>query len=73
MCFSAIHWARCDRIVYGTSIADARALGFHELPISNEQMKALGGAPVVIEGGFLRDECLAVFEAFEAQEERFLY
>jgi tRNA(Arg) A34 adenosine deaminase TadA len=67
MCFSAIHWARCGRIVFGTSIADARALGFHELTISNEQMKQLGGAEVQVEGGFLRDECLAVFEAFGAR------
>jgi tRNA(Arg) A34 adenosine deaminase TadA len=73
MCFSAIHWARCDRIVYGTAIADARALGFNELAISNEQMKAQGGSPVRVEGGFLRDECLAVFEAFAQQEDRFLY
>jgi tRNA(Arg) A34 adenosine deaminase TadA len=73
MCFSAIHWARCDRIVYGTSIADAQALGFNELVISNAQMKALGGSPVAVEGGFLRDECLTVFEAFAQQEERFLY
>jgi tRNA(Arg) A34 adenosine deaminase TadA len=73
MCFSAIHWARCDRIVYGTAIADAQAAGFRELPISNEQMKALGGSPLQIEGGFLRDECLAVFEAFEAQEDKLLY
>jgi guanine deaminase len=73
MCFSAIHWARCERIVYGTSIADAQGIGFNELPISNEQMKALGGSGVLIEGGFLRDECLAIFEAFEKQEDKFLY
>ncbi|MDX1418625.1 MAG: nucleoside deaminase [Rubricoccaceae bacterium] len=73
MCFSAIHWARCDRIVYGTSIADAEAAGFRELAISNETMKRLGGATLQIEGGFLRDECLAVFEAFNAREDKFLY
>jgi tRNA(Arg) A34 adenosine deaminase TadA len=73
MCFSAIHWARCDRIVFGTSIADAQAAGFRELTIPNETMKRLGRSTVAIEGGFLRDECLAVFEAFNEQEDKFLY
>ena len=73
MCFSAIHWARCDRIVFGTSIADAAALGFHELTIPNETMKRLGGSEVEIKGGFLRDECLAVFEAFREREDKRIY
>src|SRR6266516_4264518 len=33
MCFSACHWARISTIVYGARIEDARASGFHELPI----------------------------------------
>ncbi len=73
MCFSAIHRARCERIVFGTSIADAQAAGFRELTISNEQMQALGGSALQIEGGFLRDECLAIFEAFAEQDEKTLY
>src|SRR4051812_47796737 len=40
MCFSAIHWAKIDAIYFGTTIPDANALGFSELSISNEQMKA---------------------------------
>ena len=73
MCFSAIHWAHCDRIVYGTSIADAQAAGFRELTISNEQMKSLGGSEVEIESGFLREECLAIFETFNARPDKAVY
>ena len=73
MCFSAIHWAHCDRIVFGTSISDALAAGFRELTISNEQMKSLGGSEVEIEGGFLRDECLTLFEAFNARPDKAVY
>ncbi len=73
MCFSAIHWAHCDRIVFGTSIADAQAAGFRELTISNETMKRLGGSEVQIEGGFLRDECRAVFDAFNARPDKAVY
>jgi len=73
MCFSAIHWAHCDRIIFGTSIEDALAAGFRELTISNEQMKSLGGSEVEIQGGFLRAECLAVFEAFNTRPDKALY
>lgn len=73
MCFSAIHWAHCDRIVFGTYIADADAAGFRELPISNEQMKALGRSDVEIEGGVLRDEAREAFDLFAEVSEGKLY
>ena len=61
MCFAACHWARLDRIVFGASIADAQAAGFHELTISNKVMKRLGGSGIEIVGGVLRDEAAALF------------
>ena len=61
MCFSAIHWARISRIVYGASIADAQAAGFNELAIATIVMKETGGSPVEIDGGCLREECAALF------------
>jgi tRNA(Arg) A34 adenosine deaminase TadA len=66
MCFSAIHWANIDRIVYGASIADAARAGFRELSISNEQMKALGPSDLAITPGLLADECAAQFEQWKA-------
>src|SRR5208283_2063775 len=39
MCFSAIHWAKINVLVYGNSIADAKSIGFNELPISSTGMK----------------------------------
>ena len=65
MCFSAIHWARIERIVYGASIADAQRAGFHELTISNDLMKREGGSPVVVEGGCLVEECVSLFEEWK--------
>ena len=73
MCFSACHWARISRLVYGASIADARRAGFNELAISNQQMKRLGGSGLVIVGGVLRDENAALFEEWLKQPERRLY
>ena len=61
MCFSACHWAKLDRIVYGATIDDARAAGFSELPIYNADMKRLGRSPVEVVGGVLAAECRALF------------
>ena len=64
MCFSAIHWANVDRIVFGTSIADAAEAGFNELPISNLEMKEKGKSRVVIVPGFLSEEAKDLFRVF---------
>jgi guanine deaminase len=57
MCFAAIHWARIDRLIYGTSISEAARLGFNEMSIDNHRMQDLGRSPVAIYSGFLADEC----------------
>ena len=73
MCFSAIHWAHCDRIVYGAGIADAAAAGFRELAISNESMALLGGSDVTIEGGVLAADARAQFAEFVARPDHRTY
>ncbi|MFH1097723.1 MAG: nucleoside deaminase [Candidatus Desantisbacteria bacterium] len=61
MCFSACHWARISRIVYGARIEDARQFGFNELGISNEVMKQIASSTVEITADFLRPEALELF------------
>lgn len=73
MCFAAIHWARCDRIVFGTGIEAAAEAGFNELPISNAEMKRLGGSPVAVDGGCLADECAALFDEWRSRPDRRKY
>jgi tRNA(Arg) A34 adenosine deaminase TadA len=70
MCFSACHWARIGRIVYGASIEDARRAGFNELAIPNEQMKHMGGSNVSIAGGVLREESAQLFAHWLKQPDR---
>jgi len=67
MCFSAIHWAKIGKIIYGTDIADAVDAGFNELTISNPDMKQLGKSPVEITSGFMRNENLALFGEFSSK------
>ena len=69
-CFSACHWARIARIVYGASIVDAQRAGFNELSISNEQMKQIGGSAVVVHAGMLGEENARLFEEWLKQPNR---
>jgi guanine deaminase len=62
MCFAAIHWARIERVYFGTSVRDVHKLGFNELPISNRRLKTLSQSKVRIEPGLLRDECRALLQ-----------
>ncbi len=62
LCFSAIHWARISKIVYGAEIADAKKAGFNELILSNRVMKKLGKSRVAIKGRVLKKENQALFE-----------
>jgi guanine deaminase len=66
MCFSAIHWARIGEIVYGASISDARRAGFNELPVSNEEMKKLGGSGIRIKKGMRAGDCKSLFSEWLA-------
>lgn len=73
MCFSAIHWAKIDAIYFGTTISDAKVLGFSELTVSDRTMKRLGKSPVRITSGVLRRENLALFREFSRRQGRKLY
>jgi guanine deaminase len=61
MCFSACHWAKVDKIVYGDDIRDAQYAGFNELTISNRKMKFGGASHVKLVGGVLKKECKELF------------
>lgn len=69
MCFSAIHWAKIKRIVFGGSIEDAKMYGFNELVIANQTLKEQGGLDVEICPHFLRNEALKLFEYWQKKPE----
>ncbi len=73
MCFGAIHWARIGTAYYGAGIRDAAKAGFHELRISNAQMKALGRSKIRLVPGFMRAECLELFDSWLVLPGRKLY
>ena len=67
MCFSAIHWAKIDTIVFGSNIQDVQNLGFNELELPNQVMKQQGKSPVNIVEDFMRKECLDLLEQWAKQ------
>jgi len=73
MCFSAIHWARLEAVIYGTTIADVKKLGFNELRISSRKMQTSGKSDVRISSGFLRKECLKLLKDWDASPDKRLY
>ena len=73
MCFSAIHWAKIDHIVFGATIEDAKNAGFHELAIHNTQMKVLGKSEVSITDKVLQQECRTLFDIWSRREDKRLY
>ncbi|MDD5680747.1 MAG: nucleoside deaminase [Candidatus Omnitrophica bacterium] len=73
MCFSAIHWARIDAVIYGTTIGDVKKLGFNELSISGARMKALGKSGVKIIPKCLVGECTKLLKDWDKLEYKLLY
>ena len=60
-CLAAIHWAKVARVVYGATIADAAAAGYSELSVPAAELARMGGSPLRVEAGPLRDECRDLF------------
>lgn len=65
MCLSAIHWAKIGEVVYGASIEDAAAAGFSELKVGANHLAQLGGSPLQVRQGPLREECRELFELWK--------
>ncbi len=66
MCLAAIHWAKIARVVYGASLADAAAAGFSELRVGAKELAQMGGSPLRVEDGLLREECRGLFDSWLA-------
>jgi guanine deaminase len=73
MCLAAIHWSKIRRVVFGASIADADAAGFSELHVRARDLVKMGGSPLKVEAGLLRNECRALFSIWKKNPSRKVY
>jgi len=69
MCLGAIYWARPSRIFYAATAADAAAAGFDDDFIYHE-LKLLPAARRIPMTQLLRDDSLAIFSAWQHQENK---
>jgi len=67
MCFSACHWARISRIVFGCRIPDAQEFGFNEMELSNLKLKKLIKSRIKISAPLALKENIALFEFWQRQ------
>jgi guanine deaminase len=73
MCFSACHWARIGRIVYGARIEDAKKAGFHEFPVHDTTLRDIGRSRIKITGDYMRKENLELFRLWKKGKENRIY
>jgi len=73
MCFSACHWARISRIVFGCAIKDAKHFGFNEMAVSNLKFKKLIKSKIKITSALAVKENIAIFKFWQAQEKACVY
>lgn len=72
MCLAAIYWARIPLVFYAGTRADAAAIGFDDAFIY-EQLALPLEQRAVVQRSLLREDALAVFEAWQAKPDKILY
>ena len=72
MCLAALYWARCARIFYGNTAADATAAGFDDGFLYEELKQPVSERRIPCEP-LLSTEALASFEAWRGCAERIEY
>ena len=72
MCVGAIYWARPAHVFYASTAADAAAAGFDDAFIYDE-LNIAPNARRIPMTQLLRDEALAIFSTWRAQESKIPY
>jgi len=73
MCFSACHWARISRIVFGCAIKDAKNFGFNEMAVSNLKLKKIIKSKIAITSKVALKENIAIFKFWHNQSKAKVY
>ena len=72
MCLSALYWAGVERIVYGNTKEDAKAINFDDSFIYDEIAKPYALRAIPIQN-LMREEALAGFRAWSEKEDKIEY
>jgi guanine deaminase len=72
MCYSAIHWARIDKIYYGCSRKDAADIGFDD-ELIYDVLRGKARHARLTEEQIDREACLGPFKAWDKSDKKILY
>lgn len=72
MCLAAIYWARLDRVWYANNQGDAAAIQFDDAWLYREVTLPMADRSLPMTA-LLRDEALAVFQAWDAKVDKVRY
>jgi tRNA(Arg) A34 adenosine deaminase TadA len=72
MCLSALYWAGVERIVYGNTKEDAKAINFDDSFIYDEIAKPYALRAIPIQN-LMREEALAGFRAWSEKADKIEY
>jgi tRNA(Arg) A34 adenosine deaminase TadA len=72
MCLAAIYWARIKRVYYANTRRDAAKIDFDDASIYRE-IKLPAARRAIVMKQLLRDEALAVFDAWRAKPDKVPY
>jgi tRNA(Arg) A34 adenosine deaminase TadA len=72
MCLAAIYWARCERIYYGNTAADAADAGFDDSFLYAEMKKPMHERSMPVER-LLGDAAMESFQAWKQQANKVEY
>jgi len=72
MCIGAIYWARLDKIYYGNTKTDAKAIGFDDSFIYDELELPPADRKVAMQR-LLPDEAIGAFEDWQNKEDKIAY
>ena len=72
MCLSALYWAGVDRIVYGNTKEDAKAINFDDSFIYDEIARPYAERSIPCQN-LMREEALAGFRAWSEKEDKIEY
>jgi guanine deaminase len=72
MCYSAIHWARIDKIYYGCTRKDATAIGFDD-ELIYDVLRGKNTHAHLKEEQIEREACLRPFNLWDSKENKTSY
>ncbi len=72
MCLGAIYWARLDKVYYGNTQADAKAVGFDDSFIYDELALPMGERRLKMTP-MMRDEAIETFKRWENKSDKTEY